>query len=511
MAVDQIARMMALDAAQQGGGGGDAYTKAETDELLDSKADLVDGKVPASQLPSYVDDVLEYASTSSFPATGESGKIYIATDTNKTYRWGGTGYVEISESLALGETASTAYPGNKGKANADAISAIKDGTNIDSFADVETALANIPQVTVDQTYSASSTNAQSGTAVAQALGTIPSVTVDQTYDAASANAQSGVAVAQAISGKANSSDLATVATSGSYNDLTNTPTIPADQVNADWNAVSGVEQILNKPTIPTVDQTYNAQSANAQSGTAVAQAVQDSGSEYSARVMNLEAAYGDPDYLEGLGYWGLVYHTKEYVESGSALSTLRNVTITPGTIILLKWDSADGRGYKDLTYMFSRIGMARYAPDYPVASAGWSVRIVRYETDSQYTDPEPLPDDFDAVIYTSSIAYGSSESYSHSIIKAPPMKPGKYYYYAIEFLNDNESASFTCSFNQKVIAYFLQEPSNQPIMYDGVTRQQFIMPKGIKSTDYATQTTGGTIKAWTTTDGSDTILHLATQ
>lgn len=100
------------------------------------------GKVPSSQLPSYVDDVLEYASQSAFPAEGETGKIYIAKDTNKTYRWSGTAYVEISESLALGETSSTAYAGNKGKANADAISAIKDGTSIDSFADVETALAN---------------------------------------------------------------------------------------------------------------------------------------------------------------------------------------------------------------------------------------------------------------------------------------------------------------------------------------------------------------------------------
>lgn len=47
-------------------------------------------------------------------------------------------------------------------------------------------------------------------------------------------------------------DLAAVATSGSYNDLTNKPTIPAAQVNADWNATSGVSRILNKPTIPTV-------------------------------------------------------------------------------------------------------------------------------------------------------------------------------------------------------------------------------------------------------------------
>lgn len=73
------------------------------------------GKVPSSQLPSYVDDVLEYASTSAFPATGEAGKIYVATNTNLTYRWSGSAYVEISPSLALGETSSTAYRGDRGK------------------------------------------------------------------------------------------------------------------------------------------------------------------------------------------------------------------------------------------------------------------------------------------------------------------------------------------------------------------------------------------------------------
>lgn len=80
-----------------------------------SFASLVDGKVPASQLPSYVDDVLEYANIGSFPGTGESGKIYVALDTNKTYRWSGSAYVEISASLALGETSSTAYRGDRGK------------------------------------------------------------------------------------------------------------------------------------------------------------------------------------------------------------------------------------------------------------------------------------------------------------------------------------------------------------------------------------------------------------
>lgn len=74
------------------------------------------GKVPASQLPGFVDDVREYENRAAFPGAGEDGVIYIAKDTNKTYRWGGSDYVPIGSDLALGETASTAYPGDKGKA-----------------------------------------------------------------------------------------------------------------------------------------------------------------------------------------------------------------------------------------------------------------------------------------------------------------------------------------------------------------------------------------------------------
>ena len=89
----------------------------------------------------------------------------------------------------------------------------------------------------------------------------------------------------------NKPSLATVATTGAYSDLSGTPSIPtatsdlqndsgfitlADvpaQVNADWDATSGAGEILNKPTIPSVDQTYDGSSANAQSGTAVAGAI----------------------------------------------------------------------------------------------------------------------------------------------------------------------------------------------------------------------------------------------
>lgn len=84
------------------------------------------GKVPSLQLPSYVDDVIEgYYYNNKFykeaahttEIAGETGKIYVDITTEKTYRWGGnlSGFVVISETLALGETSSTAYRGDRGK------------------------------------------------------------------------------------------------------------------------------------------------------------------------------------------------------------------------------------------------------------------------------------------------------------------------------------------------------------------------------------------------------------
>ncbi len=89
---------------------------AAVTQALSTKADLVDGVIPASQLPSFVDDVLVYPTWSAFPVVGEMGKIYVTEDTNKTYRWSGSGYVVIADGVALGETATTAYRGDRGKA-----------------------------------------------------------------------------------------------------------------------------------------------------------------------------------------------------------------------------------------------------------------------------------------------------------------------------------------------------------------------------------------------------------
>jgi len=89
---------------------------------LDCKADLVDGKVPASQIPSYVDQIIEGELVSDtefdvegFIITPEIGKIYSDTVSNKIYRWGGSRYVETSAGIALGETLNTAYRGDRGK------------------------------------------------------------------------------------------------------------------------------------------------------------------------------------------------------------------------------------------------------------------------------------------------------------------------------------------------------------------------------------------------------------
>lgn len=133
------------------------------------------GKIPASQVPGSMDEIIEgYYYNGNFyldsahqqEITGEESKIYVDLETNKTYRWGGTTYVEISSSLALGETAGTAYEGNKGKANADAIAVLQEDMN-----DLNDNLSS----KVDKLYQGTNevgrvSNTQEGTYIARTQG-----------------------------------------------------------------------------------------------------------------------------------------------------------------------------------------------------------------------------------------------------------------------------------------------------------------------------------------------------
>jgi len=96
----QSALDLKLDASQKGASNG--------------VAELVGGAVPASQLPSYVDDVVEVANFAALPVTGEVSKIYVTLDTELLYRWTGSTYGQLNGSLVLGETSATAYRGDRG-------------------------------------------------------------------------------------------------------------------------------------------------------------------------------------------------------------------------------------------------------------------------------------------------------------------------------------------------------------------------------------------------------------
>lgn len=103
-----------------------AFSKVVKKDITDLGIPGLDsaGKIPISQLPSYVDDVIEgYFYNNKFyeeaahttEITAESGKIYIDIPSSKSYRWSGSQYVVIASSLNLGETDSTAYRGDRGK------------------------------------------------------------------------------------------------------------------------------------------------------------------------------------------------------------------------------------------------------------------------------------------------------------------------------------------------------------------------------------------------------------
>lgn len=235
-------------------------------------APLENGLIPAAYLPGYVDDVLEYDSVDNFPETGESGKIYIATDTNMTYRWAGSSYVAISSSLALGETSSTAYAGDKGKANRDALNSLP-STLISSISRGEitgsSIVINVNQATksglnyespvaANLTFTAA-TNSIAGLMSASDKQKLDGLS-NYTLPVASATSLGGVCVGDGLeiteegvlnctidpgSGTVSWGDIqgkptfSTVATSGLYSDLTGTPDLSNYVTSTQLTSIAG--------------------------------------------------------------------------------------------------------------------------------------------------------------------------------------------------------------------------------------------------------------------------------
>ena len=151
------------------------------------------GLVPSTQLPSYVDDVLEYANLAGFPETGESGKIYVAIDTSKTYRWSGSTYVEISAS-----------PGST--------DAVTEGTTNKYFT----------QARARESISVTDAGGEGSLSYSESTGVITYTGPD-------------------LSGYATTSSLSTVASSGSYDDLDDKPSLFS----------GNYADLTNRPEIPT--------------------------------------------------------------------------------------------------------------------------------------------------------------------------------------------------------------------------------------------------------------------
>lgn len=197
------------------------------------------GKVPAAQLPSYVDDVIEgtYVNATTFhdtegsPVTPESGKLYIDTTTDKEYRWSGTQFSSIRDGIALGETAETAYAGNKGKANADAIAALqaaqgnyqpKSDNTLNTTAKTVVGGINEVKTTADGAASTAAANAEAIADLAD--GTTPAGKADKLSTPRNISLSGDVTGSASFDGSANAQIQTTLknsgVTAGSYSAVT---------------------------------------------------------------------------------------------------------------------------------------------------------------------------------------------------------------------------------------------------------------------------------------------------
>lgn len=229
-------------------------------------ASKLTGTVPTSALPSYVDDVLEYTAKANFPTTGEEGKIYVDKTTNLTWRWGGSAYVEISPSLAIGTTASTAAKGN----HTHTVTATGNVTTTTATTENKTA-------TVSAASSGTTTYTPAGTNSAPTFtGTAATISVSKSYTPAGSVAAptftgtkaTGLTVSPASSGTTTytpagtvsqptfSGIAATISVSKSYTPAgtVSTPTISVKTAGT-TTTVNSITAVGTLPSLTVTDQT----------------------------------------------------------------------------------------------------------------------------------------------------------------------------------------------------------------------------------------------------------------
>ncbi len=288
------------------------------------------GIIKTSQLPSSIDEIIEADSKSDFPTTGESSKIYIALDTNLTYRWTGTQYVEISQSLALGETSSTAYRGDRGKIAYD--HSQKTSGNPHNVTKSDVGLDNVPNVsTNDQTptYTEATALAKltSGEKLSVAFGKISKAITDLINHIANKNNPHEVTKTQVGLGNVgNFKAVSTVASQG----LTDT-----EKANARANIGAGTgnsnfsgayADLTGRPTLGTVASKDIPSSGNA-STTQV--------------VMGNDTRLTDARKASDVSAWAKASTKPSYTKSEVGLSNVPNVSTNNQTPTFTKANSRD--------------------------------------------------------------------------------------------------------------------------------------------------------------------------
>lgn len=212
------------------------------------------GKIPSSQMPSSVDNILEYPTLNDFPATGEDRKIYIALDTKLTYRWGGTEYGEISPSIALGTTSSTAYRGDWGAEDRAAIGTLTDlqttakSDLVSAVNELKTALGGVQgTLTFDNVPTENSNNpVKSGGIYTALAGKQDTLTIDSAPTSGSDNPVKSGGVYTALSGKQNTLTFDSTPTENSTNPVTS---------GGIYNALAGKQNSLTIDGSPAENST----------------------------------------------------------------------------------------------------------------------------------------------------------------------------------------------------------------------------------------------------------------